>query len=293
MEIVRLFTLANDLWLRLLGARRRSLDCGEVTLAYTVVGRTDGEPWLLLHGLGSVGAGWSPVMRSLRRDCRLVIPELTALGGTRAPNDCLSMGQAVEVLARLIETEFGGRPVTLTGLSLGGWMAVRLALARPDLVARLVLIDAGGYRDQDWEKVESLVRVDDFAGVDRLYPALFTRVPWIMRISRPAFLKSYTSAAVRNTLDGLCEADTFKDADLARLHMPTALIWGENDGLFSSKTARAMAAAIPQARLEILPGCGHALHIECPRALVAALQRARRATAPQGPRPALRALKVE
>jgi len=47
---------------------------------------------------------------------------------------------------------------------------------------------------------------DDFAGVDRLYPALFTQVPWIMRISRPAFLKSYTSAAVRNTLDGLREA---------------------------------------------------------------------------------------
>ena len=275
MWFLRLFTLANGLWLRLLGARRRRLGCGEVTLAYTVVGRRGGEPWLLLHGLGSVGAGWSPVMRALRRDCRLVTPELTALGGTRAPNDCLRMPQAVEVLARLIETEFGGRPVTVAGLSLGGWMAVRLALARPDLVARLVLIDAGGYRNQDWEKVGSLVRIDDLAGVDRLYPALFTRVPWIMRISRAAFLKSYTSAAVRNTLDGLGEADTFKDSDLARLRMPTALIWGENDGLFSLKTARAMAAAIPHARLDVLPGCGHALHVECPRALVAALQRVR------------------
>ncbi|MEA2599189.1 MAG: hypothetical protein QOF89_181 [Acidobacteriota bacterium] len=277
MWLLRLLTLANGLWLRLLGARRRSLRCGEVTLAYTVVGRPDGEPWLLLHGLGSVGAGWSPVMRALRRDCRLVIPELTALGGTRAPNDCLGMRQAAEVLARLIETELGGRPVTLVGLSLGGWMAVRLALARPDLVARLVLIDAGGYRDQDWERIESQVRVDDLAGVDRLYPALFTRVPWIMRISRAAFLKAYTSAAVRNTLEGLCEADTFKAADLARLRMPTALIWGENDGLFHLETARAMAAAIPRARLDVLPGCGHALHLECPRALVAALQRFRRA----------------
>jgi len=289
MEIARLFTLANGLWLGLLGARRRSLVCGEVTLAYTVVGRRGGIPWLLLHGLGSVGGGWSPVMRALRRDCRLVIPELSALGGTQAPNDCLSMRQTVEVMTRLIETEFDGRPVTVAGLSLGGWMAVRLALARPDLVARLVLIDAGGYRNQDWEKVQSLVRIDDLAGVDRLYPALFTRVPWIMKISRGAFLKSYTSAAVRNTLDGLCEADTFKNAYLARLRMPTTLIWGENDGLFSLKTGRAMAAAIPHARLDVLPGCGHALHVECPRALVAALQRVRaevRAT-DGGPRPAL------
>jgi 3-oxoadipate enol-lactonase len=274
---LRLFTLATGCWLRLLGARRLRLQCGEeVTLAYTVAGRPDGEPWLLLHGLGSVGAGWAPVTRALRRDCRLVIPELSALGGSRSPGGCLGMSQAAEVLARLIETEFGGRPVTVAGLSLGGWMAVRLALRHPERVGRLVLIDAGGYRDQDWERVESLVRVDGLGGIDRLYSALFVRVPWILRISRAAFLRTYTSPAVRNALDGLCEADTFTDADLARLAVPTGLIWGEHDGLFRLETGRAMAAAIPGARLEVLPGCGHAVHLECPGALVAALQRCRR-----------------
>ena len=58
--------------------------------------------------------------------------------------------------------------------------------------------------------------------------------------------------------------------------MPTALIWAEHDGLFTAGTARAMAAAIPRARLEILPGCGHAVHLECPGALAAAIQRFRR-----------------
>jgi pimeloyl-ACP methyl ester carboxylesterase len=278
MWLLRFLTLATGLWLRLLGARRRSLRCGEVTLAYTAVGRPDGEPWLLLHGLGSVGAGWAPVTRALRRDCRLVIAELSALGGTRSPTHCLEVRQAAAVLARLIETEFGGRPVTVAGLSLGGWMAVRLALEHPELVARLVLIDAGGYRDQNWERIESLVRVDDLGGVERLYSALFARVPWMMRISRAAFLRTYTSPAVRNALDSLGEADTFNDADLARLPMPTALIWGEHDGLFRLRAARAMAAAIPRARLDVLPGCGHAVHLECPRALVAALQRFRRAS---------------
>ena len=273
---LRLFNLVTGLWLRLLGARRRRLRCGEVTLAYTVAGHPDGEPWLLLHGLGSVGAGWAAVTLALRRDCRLVVPELSALGGSRSPGDCLGVPQAAEILARLLETEFGGRPVTVAGLSLGGWMAVRLALQHPERVARLVLVDAGGYRDQDWERVESLVRVNDLAGVDRLYSALFVRVPWILRISRPAFLQTYTSRAVRNALDRLCEADTFTDADLARLAMPTGLIWGEHDGLFLLETGRAMAAAIPQARLEVLPGCGHGVHLECPGALVAALQRCRR-----------------
>ena len=57
-------------------------------------------------------------------------------------------------------------------------------------------------------------------------------------------------------------------------------LWGEKDGLFTLATARAMAAELPNARLEVLPGVGHAIHIECPRQLAAALQRFRRAAAP-------------
>lgn len=277
--LFKLFNRVTVLYLRLLGARRRTLDAGPVSLAYYVAGPADGEPWVLLHGLGSVAASWAPVMRRLRRSCRMVVPELSALGGTRCPGDGLGIGPAVEVLRALIDRELGGRPVTLLGLSLGGWMAARMALDHPARVSRLVLVDAGGYHDQDWPNVQSLVTVQDLAGVDRLYKALFVRVPWLMSLSRATFLRAYTSRAVRNVLANLSETDTFRDADLARLRMPTALIWGEHDGLFTAAVGRAMAAAIPQGRLEILPGCGHAVHLECPRALVAALQRFRRATA--------------
>jgi pimeloyl-ACP methyl ester carboxylesterase len=282
--LARLFVVLTGLYLRLLGARRQWLHKGCVSLVYYEIGPEDGEPWVLLHGLGSVAAGWGPVMRALRRDCRLIVPELSALGGTRCPGKGLGINPAVEILAELLEKKFGGRPVTVAGLSLGGWMAVRLALAHPERVSRLVLIDAGGYRNQDWDTIQSLVTVDDLAGVDRLYPALFVRVPWLMRISRPGFLKTYTSPSVRNVLAGLTEADTFNDADLARLRMPVELIWGEHDGLFTLETARAMAAALPNARLQVLHGRGHALHLECPGELVAALQRLRRPAAPSGSR---------
>lgn len=276
--LFRLFSRLTALYLRLLGARRRVLEAGPVSLVYYVLGPEDGEPWVLLHGLGSIAATWSPVMRGLRRSCRMLVPELSALGGTRCPGDGLGITPAIEVLQRLMDEELDGRPVTLAGISLGGWMAVRLALEHPGRVSRLALIDAGGYRDQDWDNVQTLVNVADLAGVDHLYKALFVRVPWVMNVSRPTFLKAYTSPAVRNVLAGLSEADTFDDADLARLRMPTALIWAEHDGLFTAATGRAMAAAIPRARLEIIPGCGHASHLECPRALTAAIQRFRRAT---------------
>jgi pimeloyl-ACP methyl ester carboxylesterase len=278
--LLRLVRPLVALYLRLLGAHRHVLEAGPVSLVYYAIGPADGEPWLVLHGLGSIAASWSPVMRRLRRNCRLLVPELSALGGTRSPGDGLGIAAAVEALMALMDRETGSRPFTLLGLSLGGWMAVRLALAHPERVARLALVDIAGYHDQDWDRIQSLIEVHDLAGVDRLYQAMFYRTPWLMRLSRATFLRVYTSRAVRNVLAGLTEADTFDDADLGTLRMPAAVIWAEQDGLFTVDTGRAIAAALPRARLEIVPRCGHAIHMERPRALVAALQRFRQASAP-------------
>lgn len=276
-----LFSLLTRYVLTLTGARRKRLRVGAVRLVYYVLGPEDGEPWLFLHGLGSVAATWGKALFRLRRDCRLIVPELSSFGGSQIPGGALDIRDGSKVLARLIEKECGLRPVTVAGLSLGGWLAVRLALARPDLVARLVLINTGGYRNQDWEAIEQLVRVSDLPGVERLYGAFFVRTPWVMDYSRGGFLKAYTSPAVLGALDRLSEEDTFDDDDLRQLRMPVALIWGEHDGLFRVEAARAMAEALPDATLEVLEGCGHAIHLEDPDRLADAVQRARRAVAPR------------
>lgn len=282
--LLRCAAAASNLSLRLMGARRVRREIPPASIVLYRLGPPDGEPWLLLHGMGSIAGSWVQVIGGLRRDCRLLVPELSHLGGTRAPGGGIGIANAGDYLSRLLEAELGPSPrATVAGLSLGGWMAVRLALARPDLVARLVLIDAGGYRHQDWDRIKELVTLSDLAGVDRLYGEMFVRTPWILRYSRQGFLRSYTSPGVLRVLTDTTEADAYDDADLARLTMPTVLIWGERDGLFQLETARAMAAALPQARLEVVPGCGHALHLECPGRLAAALQRFRQATSLPAP----------
>jgi len=284
--LLRLYMIATVLYLVASGGRRRRLNAGDVSLVYYRLGpppwrrwrrrSATAEPWILLHGLGSVAATWGRALHSLRRRCQLVVPELSALGGTRAPGGTVHLDEGAQLAARLIEEELGGGPVTVAGLSMGAWMAMRLAQTRPELVARLVLIDAAGYREQDWDRIGSLVKVEDLPGVDRLYGAMFRTPPWVMRRSRRAFLRAYTSPGVRNLLDSLGERDTWRDEDLARLSMPVALIWGEHDGLFTVERARAMAAALPRSRFYLLPDCGHAVHLECPRALAGALQQVRR-----------------
>ncbi|HEX5761278.1 MAG TPA: alpha/beta hydrolase [Thermoanaerobaculia bacterium] len=278
--LLKLIAVGNALALCAVGARRRRLPLGDgVSLAYSRLGRRDGEPWVLVHGLGSVGVTWAPVLRALRRDCRLIVPDLSALGGSKVPGDAFGIQDGARAVARLIEHELGGRPVTVAGLSLGGWMAVRLALARPELVARLVLIDAGGYRAQDWEKIQYLVTVHDLAGVERLYRALFVNVPWSFDRGRRGFLEAFTSPSVRAILETTREEDTFDDRDLGRIQVPAAVVWGEHDGIFPLATARAVAAALPRGSLRVLEGCGHGVHWECPRALVEAIQEFRRETA--------------
>lgn len=266
--IAKILARLTHLLLSLLGAKRRRLETGGVSLVYYDLGPRNGEPWVLLHGLGATAATWAPILQAFRKDCRMLAPELSSLGGTRSPHHGLKMAQTVELVRELIDKELGGQPVTLAGISLGGWMATRFALRHPERVSRLVLIASGGYRDQDWDEIQSLVSVNDLAGVDRLYKALFVRVPWVMQVSRPTFLAAYTSPGVRYVLGELREEDTFQDDDLARIQVPTSVIWAEHDGLFQLAAGRAMASALPRAYFELLPGCGHAAHMERPKALV-------------------------
>ena len=269
---MKLFRLSTAAVLRALGARRVRIQVGRTTLLASEIGPAKGEPWLLLHGLGSTSLAWIQVIRRLRRNVRLLVPELSALGGTVSPAGGLNVPEGVEAVTALIESWSPERPVAVAGISLGGWMAVRLALERPDLVDRLVLIDAGGYRDQDWERILSLTDVDDLAGVDRLYQALFHRTPLTLELSRRGFLRAYSSPAVKHVLQSTDPRHAYGPEELATIDKPTLLIWGERDGLFQIEVAHAMKHHLPQARLVVLPDAGHAVNWESPGPLTEAIE---------------------
>jgi pimeloyl-ACP methyl ester carboxylesterase len=272
---MRLLALLTHVWLSRLGFRRLHRRLGEWDLVFYRKGR-GGEPWVLLHGLGSNALSWSPVARHLAPDSRVLIPELSQLGGTRGPRPALGVRGSADVLAELLRRELAGEPATIVGLSLGGWMAVRLALAEPALVSRLILIDAAGYRDQDWETIRSLVTVRDDADVERLYGALFQRVPLVFRLSRTTFRRVFQSPAVTHVLDELGESDLYGAEQLARLEVPVGVIWGEHDGLFSADVGRQIARHARRSAFYLVPGVGHGLHWEDPERLVEAMEECRR-----------------
>jgi pimeloyl-ACP methyl ester carboxylesterase len=276
--LLRFFRTAKDAALRLRGARPFHLRLGPTELLAWRLGPPGGEPWLMLHGLASTALAWHSVLPDLAHDCRVVLPELAELGGTSTPDGGLSVADGVEVAVELIERELGGGPVTVAGNSLGGWTAVRLALARPELVSRLVLVAAAGYRDQDWQRIERLISVQEPGDLEPLLAALFSHPPKGLALGRRGIFEAYTSQSVAGVLGKLGEADTYGDAELAQIEVPTALVWGEDDGLFELEVAERMVAALPHGTLYRLPRCGHALHWERPRAFARAVAEFRRAT---------------
>ncbi len=239
-------------------------------------GAPGGEPWVLLHGLGATAATFLPLLPQLKPDCELLLPELSTLGGSRGPAPALGIPEATRALAELLEGRFAGRPLTLCGISLGGWVAVRLAIARPDLVQRLLLIVPGGYRNQDWARIGRLVRVETYNDTAAIWKALFVRPPLLLRLGRPVLYVSYKSSAVRAALATLREEDSFGDDELATLRMPVGLIWGAEDQLFLCDAGERMARAIPNARFYPIAKAGHGVQWERPQEFFAAVREFRR-----------------
>ena len=257
--------------LRLRGLRAETIAVGAWRVRVWRGGRPEGEPWILLHGMGATAATFLPMIAALRDDCDLVLPELSSNGGTLGPHAAIGVAEGVAVVSELLPRLFGDRPVTLAGVSLGGWIAVRAALGHPERAARLLLVVPGGYRDQDWRRIESMVRIETLADARPMWEALFTDPPWYLRPARYGFYLLYRTPTVADVIATVSEADAFGDADLARLAMPVGLVWGANDTLFRREVGERMARALPRCFLRVIAGAGHGVQWQKPREFLAAL----------------------
>lgn len=111
-----------------------------------------GEPLVLIHGLGSSGDDWAFQIAPLASRHLLVVPDLRGSGRSSAPRGPYSIGQFAEDLWRLLDA-LNLRRVHLLGFSLGGAVAMEMALQRPDAVDRVMTINTlPSYRADSWRK---------------------------------------------------------------------------------------------------------------------------------------------
>ncbi|MCC5951132.1 MAG: 2-succinyl-6-hydroxy-2,4-cyclohexadiene-1-carboxylate synthase [Acidimicrobiia bacterium] len=226
----------------------------------------------LLHGFTQTGACWAPVDDLLRAHGRAVVaPDLAGHGSSTEVTADL-WGTARQIAAGLEQQ--GGEATSVIGYSLGGRVALHLALERPDLVATLVLVGATpGIEDGQDRAARRAADETLAARVEAIGVSAFLD-EWL---AQPLFVTLDPSRAnrlerERNTAAGLaaslrtCGTGTQEPLwdRLGDLQCPVLAVTGEQDTKFGAVADRMATAIGPTCTHVILPGAGHAVHLEQP-----------------------------
>jgi len=228
----------------------------------------------MLHGFSGTRRAWDGV--SARLDPERYLPlalDLPGHGQASAQPGPITFQSSVEAVLEQSPERFA-----LCGYSLGGRVALHVALAAPQRVSRLVLVSCSPGIEDDRERAER--RTADMALADELEQIPFEQFIEQWR-SQPLFADDPPDVAERAREDqrrnephalaqairGLGTGEmTSLWARLGELTMPTAFVAGERDTKFRAIGER-MVALMPDARLVVIPG-GHALPLESPDQLV-------------------------
>lgn len=254
------------LWLR--GVRSARVQAGPYEFRYLEAG--EGPPLVLVHGLGSSALQeWGRLIPPLARRYHVYAPDLPGFGRSGRPKDAeYSIPMQVEAVGSFM-AELGVARARLVGISMGGWIAARLAARHPERVERLVLVAPAGMRPDD----AAAIPVDallprDVAGVRRLVATVRHKPPTIPDFVARDVLERKTRDEwiVRRALASMGEGRDWLDGTLGAITAPVLVVWGVQDRLIPVADAARIQAELRQARVERLDGCGHVPIADCPEA---------------------------
>ena len=235
-------------------------------LALTFDDRGNGPAVLVLHG----GGGPLTVARfadAMSAHARVIAPVHPGFAGTPRPEAFDSVEQIADACAALLE-RLALTDVLVIGFSIGGWIANALALRAPDRVRGLVLVDGAGI------VVDGEPCADVFSLTPQQLYALSYHDPARFAVD-PSALSDAQKAGMAANMKTLAVYGRARDmgdaglrARLASVRVPVLVVWGDSDRVVTPAYGRAVAAAFPDARLEVIAKCGHMPQIEQPARLL-------------------------
>jgi len=228
-----------------------------------ISGPADDAPMVLLPGLNSPSLFWQPNVQALSAQHRTYAVERPGeIGCSVCTRPISSLAEIVGWLNDTIGALEPARPIDLVGLSYGGWLAARYALAFPNRLRKLVLLAPGGLMPTNWQFIVRALPI--LTGrraafrwfVEWLLLDVGRNDPARVELSLERAIMSYRSMRPRRLIGPV----RLTDADLAGLRTPTLFLVGEHEKLYSARKAiERLKRVAPQIQTEVLPGAGHDL----------------------------------
>ncbi len=275
------------------GFQQRSLDTKWGKMVYSMPDASfyspsvsDAMPLVFLHSLGGGSSAyeWSKVYPSFASNYNVIAPDLIGWGDSAHPAKTYSPEDYLEIIKNLLEN-VAKKPAWVVASSLTAALAIRLAIAEPQLFRGLFLVSPSGYRDfsEDYQE-EFTSQLINLPGLDRLIYAVGAGNEWAVRNFLEQFLfadtsrlseevvEAYLASALKPNAEYAALASLKGDIcfDLAQymgdLQTPTSLVWGSQSRFSRPEKGKRLASLNPSAiaQFHIVPATGVLPHLETP-----------------------------
>jgi 2-hydroxy-6-oxonona-2,4-dienedioate hydrolase len=247
-------------YLRAGGVRTRYLNAGDPSCPVLV----------LLHGSGGHAEAYVRNLEAHAEHFSTWAIDMLGHGYTDKPGHPLEIRHYVEHLIAVLN-EIGARRASISGESLGGWVAARAAIDHPDRVERLVLNTAGGSQ-ADPEVMKRIIKLSMAAAENPTWETVQARIKWLMadkskgyddivasrqRVYRqPDFVTAMRDIMALQDTD-IRARNLLGPNEYGAITAPTLVLWTSDDPTADVSEGRRIASMIPGARFEVMAGCGH------------------------------------
>lgn len=234
----------------------------------------EGPTVLLIHGVGLRAEAWAPQIAALAVDHRVIAVDMPGHGDSDALPEGARLPDYVAWASRVVMALDLG-PVSLAGHSMGAMIAAGVAVERPNLLARVALLN-GVHRRTAEARAAVTARADQIAagddGIDGPLSRWFGPADALVRAQVAGWLRGVDRQGYAAAYRAFAEGDGVYADRLHTISCPALVLTGEGDGNSTPAMAQAMADAMVQGRAQVIAGHRHMMNLTAPAAVNAALR---------------------
>lgn len=253
-----------QLWREKVSSRYTQVDGYRIHYFEAAAPGGGGTPLVLVHGLGSRGEDWSPLIPTLAASgFHVYAPDLLGYGRSPKPDVDYSISLQEKTVVDFMKTMHLDH-ADVGGWSMGGWVALKLTVDHPELVDRLVVYDAAGiyfpatydgslFTPKDPSELAELSAM--LTPAPKQLPAFVARAA-VDRLQRNAWV-------IRRSVDSMTGGRDLLDFRLHEIRKPALIVWGKQDTLIPLSVGETMHRDIAGSSILVVDGCGHLAPGEC------------------------------